>query len=248
MPDSQKGLLPFLIISLGMIGAALSIGFSYIHAHPIEPKSMNVTGSAERLVDSDTVKWSLTLSQTVSPTDRAEAGRQLDKDRTAFLAYLNAAGVDRSSVSIQPMSISDDYTTIDFKTGQTGLTSYTAKQSLIIESSNVNVVGSLAERATVEMAEKGINLSTDAVEYYFNKLADVKLQLLTDATKNARARGEAILAGGGGSLGGVVSADTGVFQVTAVNSADLSDYGMYDTTSPRKKVTAVVHASFVLNQ
>lgn len=248
MSDSQKNVLASSVIALGMIGAALAIGVSYIHAHPVDPKSMNVTGSAERLVDSDTVKWSLTLSQTVPPTNRAEAGRQLDKDRAAFLAYLSAAGVDRSSVSIQPMNLSDDYTTIDFKTGQTGLTSYTAKQSLIIESSKVDVVGSLAERASVEMAEKGINLSTDTVEYYFNKLADLKLQLLTDATKNARARGEAILAGGGGSLGGVVSADTGVFQVTAVNSADLSDYGMYDTTSPRKKVTAVVHVSFVLNR
>jgi hypothetical protein len=96
------------------------------------------------------------------------------------------------------------------------------------------------------MAEKKINLSTQSVEYYYGKLTDLKLELLTEATKNARLRGEAILAGGGGSLGQVSSADTGVFQITAVNSADLSDYGTYDTTSPRKKVTAVVHATFDL--
>ena len=247
MNDSPKPLALFVTIpALALIVSALIIGYAYDKAHPAWPKSMTVTGSAERLVDSDTVKWSVTLSQTVPPTSQADAGRRLDKDRETFLAFLATAGVEKDNVSIQPMSLTDNYTTVDFKTGRTALTSYGASQVLVIESSKVAEIGTLAQSAAVTMAERNIYLSTQGMEYYFNKLPDLKLELLTEATKNARQRGEAILAGGSGSLGPVESADTGVFQVTAVNSSDLSDYGTYDTTSPRKKVTAVVHATFDL--
>ncbi|MFA5160529.1 MAG: SIMPL domain-containing protein, partial [Candidatus Omnitrophota bacterium] len=40
------------------------------------------------------------------------------------------------------------------------------------------------------------------------------------------------------------SAKMGVFQITPVNSTEISDWGMNDTTSLDKKVTAVVNASF----
>jgi hypothetical protein len=208
---------------------------------------MTVTGSTERLVESDTVKWSVLLSHTVTDTSQADAGRKLDTDRQAFITFLTTAGIAKESVSIQPMSLSDVITTIDFKTGQTAVTGYSASQTLVIETNKVKEIADLSQSASVAMAEKGVTLSTQSLEYYFSKLADLKLELLTAATKNARARGEAILAGGGnGTLGQITSADTGVFQVTAVNSADLSDYGTYDTASPSKKVTAVVHATFLL--
>jgi hypothetical protein len=38
----------------------------------------------------------------------------------------------------------------------------------------------------------------------------------------------------------------GVFQITAVNSTEISDYGSYDTSSIDKKVTAIVRASYTI--
>jgi hypothetical protein len=38
----------------------------------------------------------------------------------------------------------------------------------------------------------------------------------------------------------------GVLQVTAVNSMDVSDYGTYDTSALKKRVTAVVRAAFAV--
>ncbi|MDP3244895.1 MAG: hypothetical protein Q8M83_04545 [bacterium] len=38
----------------------------------------------------------------------------------------------------------------------------------------------------------------------------------------------------------------GMFQVTAVNSTDVADYGFYDSSVIEKKVTAVVRAAFTL--
>ncbi len=234
-------------LALALVLAAVILGYAYDHAHPADPKTMTVTGSTERLVDSDTVKWSLTLTQLVGETSQADAGRKLDIGRDTFLAYLAAAGIPKEAVSIQPMFLADVVTTVDYKTGQTAVTGYSASQVLVVESDKVQELSALSQGASGAMAEKGVSLSTQSLEYYYEKLADLKLELLTAATKNARARGEAILQGGGnGTLGDIASADTGVFQVTAVHSADLSDYGTYDTSSPRKKVTAVVHAAFLL--
>lgn len=145
------------------------------------------------------------------------------------------------------MSLNDTAATVDNMTGQMALTGYSATQALVIESSMVSELQGLSHGASVAMVEKNVTLSTQGLEYYFSKLPDLKFELLTAATKNARARSEVILIGGGsGSLGQILSADTGVFQVTAVNSADLSDYGAYDTISPHEKVTAIVHAAFRL--
>jgi hypothetical protein len=84
------------------------------------------------------------------------------------------------------------------------------------------------------------------LEYYYNKLADLRLDLLTKATENAKERAQRIAQSTGAQINFLQSAATGVFQVTAKNSVDVSDYGVYDTTSIDKKITAVVKTSFSL--
>ena len=45
----------------------------------------------------------------------------------------------------------------------------------------------------------------------------------------------------------LVSARQGIFQVTAENSTDLSDYGVYDTSTIDKVVKIVVTLSYTIN-
>ena len=51
----------------------------------------------------------------------------------------------------------------------------------------------------------------------------------------------------GGHLGKLRSVDVGVFQVTSPNSTEVTDYGVYDTSTVDKDVTAVVNVSFALS-
>jgi len=48
----------------------------------------------------------------------------------------------------------------------------------------------------------------------------------------------------GNKIGFMRSARMGVFQITPVNSTEIADWVMNDTTSLEKKVTAVVNAGF----
>ena len=50
----------------------------------------------------------------------------------------------------------------------------------------------------------------------------------------------------GSRLGTLRGVDVGVFQVTSPNSTQVSDYGVYDTSTLQKDVTAVVNVTFAL--
>lgn len=68
----------------------------------------------------------------------------------------------------------------------------------------------------------------------------MKIQLLGEATKNARMRAEGLARNSGSEIGTLKYASQGLFQITPVNPTDVSDYGIYDTTTIEKSVKAVV--------
>lgn len=66
-PDSSLR-IPALICGAALIITASIAAYAYDHAHPADPQTMTVTGSTERLVDSDIVKWSIAISRYVGLT------------------------------------------------------------------------------------------------------------------------------------------------------------------------------------
>lgn len=94
---------------------------------------------------------------------------------------------------------------------------------------------------------EGVPLAGDPPQYIFTKLPSVRPRLLAAATKDAQERAKILIAAAGGKLGRLRGVDVGVFQVTAPNSTDVSDYGTYDTSTLQKDVTAVVNVTFALH-
>ncbi len=64
------------------------------------------------------------------------------------------------------------------------------------------------------------------------------------ADHSARLRAKVIVKATGSSLGSLRGVDVGVFQVTSPNSTEVEDYGVYDTSTLDKDVTAVVNVTF----
>ena len=77
----------------------------------------------------------------------------------------------------------------------------------------------------------GVNVASQHPEYYYTKAADLKVQLLGAATKDARARADEIAANSGSRVTEVRRAQMGIVQITQPNSTDVSAGGMYDTTT-----------------
>ena len=78
-------------------------------------------------------------------------------------------------------------------------------------------------------------------------IASLRPALLWQATKDAVERAKVLVGAPGGKLGKLRDVNVGVFQVTSPNSTDVSDYGVYDTSTLEKDVTAVVNVSFALS-
>jgi hypothetical protein len=100
--------------------------------------------------------------------------------------------------------------------------------------------------ASAKLVAGGIPVQVNPVQYVYTRLADIRPALLAAAVRDATNRGRVLLRAGGAKLGGLRGVNVGVFQVTAPNSTEVSDYGVYDTSTLRKDVTAVVNVTFAL--
>lgn len=99
---------------------------------------------------------------------------------------------------------------------------------------------------STELIDQGVEFSSGAPEYYYTKLDELKIEMLAKATQNAKQRAENMTQATGNKIGLMRSAKMGVFQITPINSTDVSDWGVNDATSLEKKVTAVVTVSFAI--
>ena len=67
-------------------------------------------------------------------------------------------------------------------------------------------------------------------------MAELKLEMIAEATKDAKARAEKIAENAGAKLGKLKKSDMGVFQIIAQNSSeDFSWGGSFNTNSKKKE-------------
>ena len=200
-----------------------------------------VTGSARRPIRSDFIVWRLTVStQGMSlSTASAELNRSADRVR----AFLRAEGVNDSLLTVKPVEAYGipEMTAEGRETGR--ILASRVSQTFEIRSPDVDGITRVSQRASSLITE-GVPLQSQAPEYLYTRLSEIRNSLLEDATTDARQRAEAIVKSTGAAIGAVRDARMGVFQVTPRYSTEVSDYGINDVTSIDKDVTAVVRVTF----
>lgn len=125
------------------------------------------------------------------------------------------------------------------------IVAYRLTQQFEVRSTNVQALTALSQKAADLMSE-GVALSSQPPEYLYTKLADLRISLIEEATRDAKLRAEAIAKSTGNSIGSVRQARIGVFQITPRFSTEIADYGINDITAIEKDVQAVVHVTFAL--
>jgi len=224
---------------LALIAIAFVIG-SLAIGHGIRDRNKNdviiVTGSAKKRIVSDYIVWNLSVTSTQpSATD---AAKELGGWTTAIRSFLTREGVQPGELSIQPIS-----TDTVSKGGR--VTAYRLSRSFEIRSARVKEITGVADHSSALLAQ-GIPLSANSPQYVYTKLTTLRPQLLAEATKDAQNRARVIVEATGSHLGKLRGVDVGVFQVTSPNSTQVEDYGVYDTATLEKDVTAVVNVTFAL--
>jgi hypothetical protein len=205
---------------------------------------IEVTGSARRPIRSDIAVWR--LSVTARGASVQEGSASLDAPSQRVLTFLRQNSLPDSVVTMGALVAEPIYRMLENGTTTSEVLAYRVTQHFEVRSTDVNGIKALDRRADALIRE-GVPLSTEAPEYLYTKLADVRTQMLADATEDARRRAEAIAKSVGSEIGGVRSARMGVFQITPRNSTEVSDYGINDTSSLEKDITAVVRVTFAVD-
>ncbi len=228
-----------LFISAAVVVAAAVGAQAYTSVKAAE-NVISITGSAQKIITSDRARWTISLERTTADLNTLKEGNQLiGSDLKALLGFLEKGGIAGSGVTVQPLRVD---TLVNYNAGGTP-TAYHLAQTVTVESDDVQKVTALAKKSN-ELLAQGALISSTNLEYFYSKLPELRIAMLAEATSDAQARAKKIAESAGSVLGGLKSAAQGVFQLTAVNSTDVSDYGMYDTSSIEKQITAVVRASF----
>lgn len=210
---------------------------------------ITVKGSARKNIKSDLAIWTGVF--TTEADTLLEAQRKLRDDRWKVEKFLNGEGMtNRSFASIVIEEIQASFQFENEVQGQRyrsqqKTVGYKLKQTVEVRTEEVDRLTQLNSDSTT-LVEQGVFLTTEKPKYVYTKVAEEKIEMLADATRDARARAERISTEGGGQLASLHSADMGVFQITPLNRSDTSWEGMNDTTSVEKTITAVVTASFAL--
>lgn len=200
-----------------------------------------VTGSAKKQITSDLIVWSGTFS--TKSAKLQEAYTTLESSRNKVKNYLTKKGVEGDSLVFSSINTYPTYVISDYGITTNQVDFYTLSQSVTISSNEIDKVTEISRTAT-ELLNDGIEFQSNAPQYLYTKLADIKVEMIAEATKDARKRAEMIAENAGSKLGGLNYADMGVMQITPLYSNDVSDLGINDTYSLEKEITAVVHCQF----
>jgi len=222
------------------------VGSSFIFAEAIQEfKQANdvlvVTGSAKRPIQSDYIILNFSVSSQ-EPTAKA-AYQNLKSQRERVQAYLKEQQVPDDAITLSAIR---SYTIPEISVNgrETGrILAHRLSQRIEIRSDEVERYAELSQQAN-ELINEGINLVSQPPQYLYTQLSQLRVEMVAEATTDAKARAEAIANSTGNKVGAIRSAKTGVFQITSRNSTDVSDYGIYDTSSLEKDITAVVSVQF----
>jgi hypothetical protein len=230
-------------LAIGLVMSSMIFGWFFAKSKKGD-EAITVTGSAKKRIKSDLVVWSASVAaQSVQPTD---AYKQLSDSVPKIKQYLIGKGVPENQMTVSSIS-----TTTLKKQDANGvetseITGYILRQQIEVRSNEVDKIGQIAREAT-ELINQGILIESNAPQYYYTQIGDLKIEMLGEAAKDAKVRAEKIAASTGNSIGAVRSARMGVLQITAADSTEVSDGGIYDTSTIDKDMTAVVNVSFGVN-
>jgi uncharacterized protein len=207
-------------------------------------QTITVTGSARKRIKSDLVIWRAGVSyQGLQPQD---AYKSLTDGVSRIKQYLVSKGITDGQITISSISS----TTLHAKDSEgnetSEITGYNLRQEVQVRSNDVDRIEKIAREAT-ELINQGILLESGSPEYYYTKIADLKIEMLAAAAVDAKQRAEQVAKSTGSSIGSVRTARMGVMQITAADSNEVSDSGINDTSSLEKDITAVVNVGFAVD-
>jgi hypothetical protein len=170
------------------------------------------------------------------------------------LQFLNAQGFAGTAITLGSVSVTDR--SLNQYNNNTHGPRFVVEQTITVQSNDVDKVAA-ANAKTSDLIRSGVVLQSgqgqgSGVVYKFNGLNALKPDMITEATRNARASADRFAADSGSQVGSIRSANQGVFSISAANAgSSTGEEGAYSTdqqaeASIMKKVRVVSTIDYYL--
>lgn len=240
-----------LFIAVGLIIGGWILG-AQIKATRLSDRYVTVKGLVERTVKSDLAVWPIKYKE--AGDDLAALYAKTEADKKAILQFLDQQGIQSSEIELGMVRVVDTQAN-EYGSGTKNPHRYIVEQQITVTTSRVDVVASAAQK-TMQLLQKGIVLNSDrqSLAYKFTKLNSIKPDMITEATRNARAAADRFASDSGSKVGSIRQANQGVFSILAANQASGTGEGgenVYDNSadsSLMKTVRVVTSVQYYLEK
>ncbi len=222
-----------VILALGLV-IAVKTGTGNMSKDKI-----TVTGSAYQVVKSDSARLEFEIN--ARKPNKQLAFNTVKSQLPIVMKYLEDKGIKDIDVKASNGYNTYKYTPNGNMTNE--IAYYNLSQQVVIKSDDVQKIKDISTDIQ-NLLDKGIDINVMSAQYFYSGLSDLKVKLLEEATTDAKDRATAMLKATHNKPGKIQSVNMGVFQITPVDSTNVSDMGINDTSTIDKKVTAVANVVF----
>ncbi|MBU1187540.1 MAG: SIMPL domain-containing protein [Gammaproteobacteria bacterium] len=222
------GTLPAALLGLALIVAAAIGGNALLDFKRLD-RYVTVKGLAEQEVQADLTIWP--ISYTVTADSLNELQAQLEAAADTITAYLKLHAFSDQDLTRSPPRITDFYAQSYSNTRPPER--YQAVGNITVQSQQITAVKT-ALQSIGNLLSDGIMLAQDysfggSAQFLYTSLNDIKPAMIADATANAREAARQFAKDSGSKVGGIRTANQGLFTITE-----------RDSNSPDVKIVRVV--------
>ena len=234
----MKNQLSAIVFSIAIVISAIVLGNACMNRNNVQG-SISVTGLGKTNFSSDLIVWEGVFSKTNIELEQAYA--DLAKDKETVTEYLRSMGVKDEAIVFNAVRTDQQRKNVYSNDGKymgDEFVGYTLRQSVQIESKEVDKIEEVSREIT-ELLNKGLQFYSNPPRYYYTQLEDLKIELVSQATENARYRAEKIAGNSKSQLDELRSAKMGIFQITGQHSNEDYSWGGAFNTSSREKTASI---------
>ncbi len=219
--------------SIALFGALLALGLilggwilgAQIKATRLSDRYVTVKGLVERTVKSDLAIWSLSYKE--AGDDLASVSAKTEVDKKAVLEFLAQQGIQPNEIDMGVVRVIDTQAN-EYGGGNRAPHRYIVEQQITVRTTRVELVAAAAQK-TMQLLQKGIVFNSNpgqGLSYKFTGLNSIKPDMITEATRNARAAADRFAKDSGSNVGSIRQANQGVFSILpADQGSDTSEPG-----------------------
>lgn len=228
-----------ILLAIGMSAAAFILGVQGKSAVTGQ-QTIAVKGLAQKPIQADSAEWIVRIN--VTATTQSTALKLLSTERVVLEKFLVDQGLASDTWQVEIEYLSPHYEEIFIKdTPRQVQNGFDAYQNIRISSKELDKI-TAANKAILGLRADNHPIVADAPLYLVGDLENIKMSLIADATKNARARATEFVKQDGVKVGVMKSASQGAFYILPMggDAGDDSYGGVYDKSTIEKTARVVV--------